>query len=286
MNRFTELPLNIQKAKRIFALSMILFCLIPVLLDTLVLTPLYVTLQADVAFSNGILTMSVYYVKDMISILAFSSAYAVIIFAVFFVDRRSAGFAVLLYSLIYLLQIPLKIIMNIFIYGSLGSADDIILDVVYLVFYYILYMLQMLAVYLFATTDTNKHLRYLAFLKDKKKKKIKDASPEQAPYVLPTSKLFSRSNPIQRSAVKMSLLVFGIKVLSRVLNDISYGAPTSFGEVLIMLVYYLSDILCGIIAYVIALLIFSFLYERLKQKKAEGDETPSASSKIIPDVNS
>lgn len=279
MNKFTEHPLDLTKAKKVFSISMLLFCLIPVLIDTALLTPLYVSLQSNVAFSGGFLTMTVYYLKDLISILAFSSAYAVIIFAVFFVSRRSAGFVIILYSVIYFIQMPIKIAINIPLYGSLGSIEEILVDVIYLIFYYLLYMLQLLAVYLFATTDTNRFLRYLALSKSKRSKKGKEPC-ETPSFVLPTAKLFDRINPIQRSAMKMSLLVFGVKVFSRVLNDISYGAPASFGEVLVMLIYYVSDALCGIVAYIIALLLFSFLYERLKAKAAE-EHSPTASEEDI-----
>lgn len=282
MNRFTEFPINTAKARKLFTLSMLLLCFLPVLLDTVVITPLYVMLEANVAFSGGFLTMAIYYFKDLISIFAFSSAYAVIIFSVFFLTRKTARFVILLYTLIFLVQIPLKLVMNIFIYGSLGSVTDIAMDLVYLFIYFLLYMLQLLFVYFFAATDTNKYLRYVEFTKSKKSKKRKQAETEakKLSYVLPLSKIFDRLNPLQRSALKMSILVFAIKIFSRLLNDISYGAPTSFGEVLVMIVYYLSDIIYGAVAYLIALLVFSFLYEKLKEKTDEAEASSAENDNI------
>ena len=266
--------INTEKAKKYFWLVMMLFCALPVLLNTLLITPLYVVLENDVAFSGSFLTMLIYYIKDLFEVIAFSVAYSVIIFSVLLLSKRKARLAVLLYTVIYFLQIPLKLIMNIPLYGSLGSIDDIVLDVIYLTVYFLFYMLQLLIVWLFATTDTNKYLRYIAFIKERKNKKGK-VLPEDAEAVLPITKFFNRFNPLQRSAFKMSMLILAIKLFSRIINDIAYGAPSSFGEVAIMLVYYVSDLLYGLVAYVIALLVFTFIHSKAK-KKADENSVPSA----------
>ena len=266
--------INTEKAKKYFWLVMMLFCALPVLLNTLLITPLYVVLENDVAFSGSFLTMLIYYIKDLFEVIAFSVAYSVIIFSVLLLSKRKARLAVLLYTVIYFLQIPLKLIMNIPLYGSLGSIDDIVLDVIYLTIYFLFYMLQLLIVWLFATTDTNKYLRYIAFIKERKNKKGK-VLPEDAEAVLPITKFFNRFNPLQRSAFKMSMLILAIKLFSRIINDIAYGAPSSFGEVAIMLVYYVSDLLYGIVAYVIALLVFTFIHSKAKKKADENSVSPA-----------
>ena len=268
--------INREKTNKYFWIIMILFCALPVFLDTLLITPIYVSLENNVAFSESFLTMVIYYFKDILGVVAFSVAYAIIIFSILLLSKRKARLAVLLYTVIYFLQIPLKLIMNIPLYGSLGSVDDITLDVIYLTVYFLLYMLQLLIVWLFATTDTNKYLRYIAFVKEKKNKKGKSL-PAEPDAVLPLTKFFNRYNPLQRSAFKMSLLILAVKLLSRVINDISYGAPSSIGEVLVMAAYYLSDILFALVAYVIALLVFSVLHTKAANKKADGTSAPSAS---------
>ena len=71
----------------------------------------------------------------------------------------------------------------------------------------------------------------------------------------------------------MGALITAIKVGTRIVNDISIGAPESFGEVMIMVVYYLSDLIYGAIAYFVAVFIINLLFERLKKK--DGDLSPS-----------
>ena len=274
MNRITEHPMELTKAKKLFTFSMIFLCLLPILLDTVIITPLYVMLQSNIAFSGGALSTAVYYFKDVLSILAFASSYAIIIFSLLFLERRIARYIVLIYTSVFFVQIPLKLLINIFLYGSLGSAWEILNDVIYLVFYFLLNMIQLLVIYFIASADMNRYLRHREISRAIEKKKGKQTETK-ASVVLPISKFFDRYNPLQRSALKMSIFMIALKLLSRALNDISYGAPTSFGEVLVMIAYYLSDILYGIAAYLIALLIFTFIYDKLKKSEVEETEVSS-----------
>ena len=277
MNKFTEQPINTTNAKRLFSILMLLLCLLPVVFDTAVITPLYVSLESNVAFSGSILTMVIYYLKDIFSIIAFASSYAIIIFSVFFISKKAARFIIILYGIIFFVQIPLKILMNAVIYGSLGTLWEITMDIIYLLLYFALNMIQLLLVYFFATTDTGKYLRRAELSRSRKKNKGK-AQPLSC--VLPLCKFLDFSNPLQSSAFKMGALMFALKVFSRILNDISYGAPASFGEVLVMAAYYLSDLLYGVVAYLIALLIFTFIYDKLKKKEADEEGSPSAENEI------
>ncbi len=274
MNQFTEYPLKKEKAPKLFLIIMLFFCFLPVILNCVLISPLYMKLNADVLFSDSAIIHILDYSMDFLDIVAFSVSYALIIFSVLLLSKKTARFIVLLYTLAFAMQIPIKIFMNIPLNGSLGSVEEIIIDIIYLSIYFVLFMLQLLAVYLFAATDTNKYLRYMEFSKKKANKK-NVSSPEECS-VMPFNRFFRKSNPLQRSALKMSLLIFFIRLMSRLINDISYGAPQSIGEVLIMAVYYLSDALYGIVAYIVALLVFSFVYERLANKKADEAAAPPA----------
>lgn len=273
MNQFTEYPIKKGKAPKLFLIIMLCFCFVPVILNCVLISPLYMKLNADVLFSDSAIIHILDYSMDFLDIVAFSVSYALIIFSVLLLSKKTARFIVLLYTLAFALQIPLKIIMNIPLNGSLGSVEEIIIDIIYLSVYFILFMLQLLAVYLFAATDTNKYLGYMEFTKKKAGKKNAPAPEDHS--VLPFKRFFHKINPLQRSALKMSLLIFFIRLMSRVINDISYGAPQSIGEVLIMAVYYLTDALYGIVAYVVALIVFSLVYEKLAHKKTDEAEAPS-----------
>jgi hypothetical protein len=162
--------------------------------------------------------------------------------------------------------------MNVVIYGSLGNTEQIIIDVIYLGVYFVLYLLQLLAVYIFAATDSSRYISSIEALRSSKRDKTR-AKAEQIGSVLPFSKFIDWYNPLQRSAIKMSVLITAIKVGTRIVNDVVVGAPESFGEVMIMVVYYLSDFIYGAVAYLVALFIISLFFERLKKK--DGDLSPS-----------
>ena len=275
MNELLCCPLNKDKAKKTLLLTMLLFCLAPIIINCVAIVPLYVSLDANALYSDTVLPEILKYVQEFFDLAAFSVSYALIIFSVLLLGKKHAKFVVLLYSIFFLSKIPVKLIMNIFIYGSLGSSAQLTLDLAYLLTTFLFEMLQLLVIYFFATTDTNKYLRYLAFLNKKKNKKVinKDEAITQ---VLPLSQFISNRNPLQCSAIKMSIFITAIKMLSRVLNDISMGAPQSFGEVMVMILYYLSDILYGVVAYIIALIVFTAIYEKLKlNKKTDEENSPS-----------
>ena len=275
MNELIACPMDLDNKKRVskcFRLFMALFFLLPLILNNFLIIPVYATLEADVLYSGSALTVVIKYVQDFFDLVAFSSAYALIIFSALLLDKRNTRFVVIFYAITYFLTIPVKMLMNVAIYGSLGDELQIIMDIIYLAVYFALYMLQLLAVYIFATTDSVSYLSSIEALKFSKNGK-KRALAEKNTAVLPFTKFINWYNPLQRSALKMGLLVTLIKVGTRIINDISVGAPESFGEIMIMVVYYLSDLIYGAIAYLVAIFIINLVFEFLKKK--DGDLSPS-----------
>lgn len=265
MNRLLSSPIDRSKARRIYWVVLILFCILPVLLNTFLLVPLYTSLEADVVYKDSILTVIIDYAQDLLDLCAFSVSYALIIFSMLLLTGCQTRLTILIYALLFFAQIPIKIfVINPIMYGSIGSITEIIIDFIYLTVYFVLQMLQLLVVYLFSRTDSGRYKQYVDSLDSSK-----TSSQSTLEKILPFSKIFNWDNPLQRSAAKMSMLIFGIKIFTRMVNDITYGAPESLGEALIMCVYYISDIIYGIVAYLIAVCVISAVYERLKIK--DGD---------------
>jgi len=272
MNELLNSPIDNKKAKKVFTITLLLFCLLPILLNALCLVPLYAIISANVSYT--VLSQVLDYVLDVFDIIAFAVPYALMIFSVLLLTRKQARSVMIFYIFAFAARIPCRLIMNVFLYKTLGSATDIIIDVIYLLVYYIFEVLQLFIVYWFATTDSSRYLLHISNLKKSKKQK-KGMGPE-IKHVIPFAKFLDWYNPLQRSALKMGILIYAVKICTRILNDIIIGAPTSFGEVLVMIAYYLSDILYGLVAYIIALLVFTVIYEKSKAKK-EADEEASPS---------
>ena len=275
MTELIACPTDLNNKKRVSNMTwlfMELFFLLPLILNNLIIIPIYATLEADVAYSGSLLTIVIKYLQDFFDLFAFSSAYALIIFSALLLDGKRSRFIAIFYALTYLFIIPVKMLMNVVIYGSLGSTSQIIIDVIYLGVYFVLYLIQLLVVYVFAATDSSRYISSLEALRASKRDKARQRA-ENIGSVLPFSKFFDWYNPLQRSAIKMSVLITAIKVGTRIINDVSVGAPESFGEVMIMVVYYLSDFIYGAVAYIVAIFVISLFLERLKKK--DGDLSPS-----------
>lgn len=275
MTELIACPTDLNNKKRVSNMTwlfMALFFLLPLILNNLIIIPIYATLEADVAYSGSLLTIVIKYLQDFFDLLAFSSAYALIIFSALLLDGKRSRFIALFYAITYLLVIPVKMLMNVVIYGSLGSTSQIIIDVIYLGVYFVLYLIQLLVVYIFAATDSSRYISSLEALRASKRDKARQRA-ENIGSVLPFSKFIDWYNPLQRSAIKMSALITAIKVGTRIINDVSVGAPESFGEIMIMVVYYLSDLIYGAVAYIVAIFVISLFFERLKKK--DGDLSPS-----------
>ena len=275
MTELIACPTDLNNKKRVSKMTwlfMALFFLLPLILNNLIIIPIYATLEADVVYSGSLLTIVIKYLQDFFDLFAFSSAYALIIFSALLLDGKRSRFIAIFYALTYLFIIPVKMLMNVVIYGSLGNTSQIIIDVIYLGVYFVLYLLQLLAVYIFAATDSSRYISSLEALRASKRDKARQRA-ENIGSVLPFSKFIDWYNPLQRSAIKMSALITAIKVGTRIINDVSVGAPESFGEVMIMVVYYLSDLIYGAVAYIVAIFIITLFFERLKKK--DGDVSPS-----------
>ena len=71
--------------------------------------------------------------------------------------------------------------------------------------------------------------------------------------------IYSKRNPLQRVALKTGIMLSVIKIITRIRYDIMYGAPSGISEILIMVVYYLSDVLVFAVFYAICWIFLSKL---------------------------
>ena len=82
----------------------------------------------------------------------------------------------------------------------------------------------------------------------------------------PFKKIVGKENPLQFCSLLMGIILSAERILFRILFDIDYGAPESANEMLVMIVYYASDILIGIIFYSVSILIYHWLFRQKKKK--------------------
>jgi len=74
---------------------------------------------------------------------------------------------------------------------------------------------------------------------------LPDVTVDARSYVFPFTKLLTFQNPLQKCALAGGAVVALLKMVSRLIYDISYGLPTSVADALWIAVYYLLDIFVG-----------------------------------------
>ena len=264
-----------KRTLRCVALLFILLCILPVALNITCLTPIYFSLNNNTLYSGGAIIITLEYLMDFFDLLSFTSVYSIIIFALVFSKKKLCAAVSISYVIFLLLKIPARILMNLPLLGTIGDNAHIIGDLLLLSFYFILELAQFLTVVLASSFIAKSYNSSIKIMQKKKKK-----DPEE---ILPIKKFVNWYNPLLRAGIFMSIIITAFKFLSRLITDIRMGLPSSFAEVLIITVNYLADAVYGFSAYVIAILIFNFLFEKIikKDKSSNKNKTDEESSSAL-----
>ena len=96
---------------------------------------------------------------------------------------------------------------------------------------------------------------------------VPNDTPTDIAKLYPFKKTVGKENPLQCCSLIMGIVLSAERILFRLLFDIGYGAPDSFGEIILMIVFYASDLLIGIIFYCVSMLIYHQLFREKKNKE-------------------
>ena len=262
MNDILPTPINSSRVTKVLAIILLLFCLLPSILNITCLTPLYFSLENNTIYRGTAITITLKYISDLFELISFGSAYAAIIFSLVLLKKKATAFIAISYCALLLIKIPMRLLMNIPLYGTIGTKEEIIADLIALLFYLILELLQLALVFAFVAVCAGNYLRSVELLTQKGK-----TSPH-VKHILPIKKYVDWYNPLLRSTIYSSIIITVFKMVSRIITDIDAGAPSSFGEVMIMIVNYVADAAYGFAAYILAILIFNLLFEKLTKSDA------------------
>lgn len=258
-------PINEKRITKVIALTLLIFCLVPTVLNITCLTPIYFNLENNAIYRGTAISLTVKYISDLFDLISFGSVYAALIFSLVLLKKKTTAIIAVSYCSLLVLKIPARLLMNIPLYGTIGTKNEIIADMISLSFYFLLEIIQLALVSIFVSACARSYLRSIEMID----KKSKDA--KRLEHILPIHKFINWYNPLLRAAVYSSITVTAFKFLARIITDIDAGAPSSFGEVMIMIVNYLTDAIYGVVAYIIAIFIFNLLFERLtKSNKNNG----------------
>ena len=275
MNKLEEYSINKSKAARLFTLLMLCLCLLPLTVNCAALTPLRTVLSANVLYADSIIMEVLDYLMALLEIVAFAVTFSIVIFSIFLGSARITANAVIIFAVSLLLHLPISILMNIPIYGTVGTVDEIIASCFSKLAYVLFCLIHLLIVYFVATYMRN---RFLIPTRRRKKLGMKDVSDVQ---LLPVKQIYDSKNPLQAAAVSMCIVVVALKLLLHLVGDIYMGFPSELGGIISLTVSYLVDVAYGFVAYIIALLIFSLAYDKTAQKNSDEAAAPSDESELL-----
>lgn len=219
---------------------------------------LYTQASTDVLFMDGWIPFIMRIVLELIDVSVFASVYFCIIYAFFRISPQKAILFPIVYIALALLRRAISLFSEFITSGYVGSEDLLSLGL-----YFFFDIIQLIIVIFVVVYELRKCSDFL--------KKYKQAGLD-TPKFLPFTSVFNKNNPLQVCSFKLAIMISGIKMVTRIISDLYYGAPESIAEALIMVAYYSADLLNGIIFYTIIWLLFSHLNKKetaLLNNKAE-----------------
>lgn len=249
-----------KRTVRCVALLFILLCILPVTLNFTCLIPIHFSLNNNTLYSGGAIIITLDYLMDFFDLLSFTSVYSIIIFALVFSKKKLCAAVSISYVIFLILKIPARLLMNIPIYGTIGTNAEILVDVISLSFYFILELAQFLTVVLASSFIAKSYNSSIKIIQKKKKK-----DPEE---ILPIKKFVNWYNPLLRAAIYSSIIITAVRIFSRTISLLT----TIPDNVILIITDYLSDLIFGFAAYIIFIFIFNLLYDKLTKPSKENDD--------------
>ena len=218
----------------------------------LVLVPLNTYFGSDIVFAGTMLLELTELLYELIELLAYVLAFATLIncrfcfglpsaFRIFWIYVGAASFR---YIAIFLVSWK----MNGLNLSNLG------LELLFLLAYILLDVTQMIVAFVASHLFCSSFER--VFSVRNRALLAKGAQEEdKLSYVVPYHGVISRSNPLQCSAIACGVIILIARVVSRVIYDVSYGAPTDAADLAWMIFYYLGDVTISVLACALIMLL-------------------------------
>ena len=229
----------------------------------------YLACNNNIVFFQSALPELIDMLRDIVEIFIWAIACSMLSYAILFRVTNHAPLRLsLLFGGLLLLHRVFDLAVTLIIYGSISLYEDVF----YNLFYWIFDLLMIVLVWLFVSSTAKKYYRHRSrTIKTKTLFCATEAATPVTEDLYPFKKIFQKTNPLQVALCKASILFSASKLLSRLVFDLGYGAPEDFTEYFIMFIYYLSDLLSGIIFYVFAMLIFRVVFTKLQKAKKLDD---------------
>ncbi len=242
---------NIQPPR--LALLMTAGCAIIFSAIAFIIEPVYIFINSDVLTSTTFLPRVLDLLCDLCDIGAFAFCYGLIIFAAVTRSTKAAWGLFGIYIFACALRRGLVLLISYIIYSYVSDFDLVGVGSVFAIECTIALFVTLLSVAVGGTYRRNRATQKVARVTG-------DPSGTEGTGLFT---VFSKNEPLLVCALITAAVMTLIKLGMRIISDIGYGAPTSAAEILIMVIYYLFDILLCVLLYAAMWLLFSKLLSRL-----------------------
>lgn len=230
---------------------MAVFCAITYTVIQLILTPFYTIVLSDITLKTTVLPRILYAMLSLSETFAFALCYSIVIYTAVIKSTKTAIGACGIYVAASVVRRLGALGVSFVMYKYIDKRD--IINVLIPI---IIEAVQISIVLLSA------HLLSKSF---KKRHKVARQTNDLCNMDdIQFTKVYSKHNPLMTGAIISGAMLSLVNIAMRIYSDIGYGAPEDAAEILIMIVYYLSDVLICALFYAMAWVILSGMLARYK----------------------
>ena len=225
----------------------------------------YTYANTDIVLYTSVLPELLDVLMDITEIAVFALGFGIFMYACFHRATKNQKLGLVgIFSGAVLFRRLCDLLVSLIIFSAIDIEN-----LIYAVVYLLLDLLLVWGISLFIHLRSNRYFKNI-ILKAKASALFKDDLPVDLKKedLFPFKKLYSKENPLQSCALWSGIILSAVKIVSRMLYDIGYGAPSGIMEILIMVVYYGSDIALGILFYFGALFVLTRIF-RAKSKSID-----------------
>ena len=244
-------------------LPMLIISLITAIISSCVLSPIYTQICSDVVLMYTVLPIIVDYLIIVFDMIYVSLLFAIISCSAYAYlkeeERKYVGF--LLAGAI----IVLKHVLNLTVSSIIDSYIDVIFDIPLTLILIFIDVFTLLIVRAIAIKRSKRHLSHAKRMQ-KAAKYLDNVIYDENNEIYPFGSLLNIKNPIIFPIFVGVVITVSVLILQRLYADfVMIGLPSSFFEVIEIIISYISDILLGIIGYVAAY--YAAIYTFIKRTK-------------------
>lgn len=245
-------------------LPILLLSIFVALMNSCVISPIYVQIESNIAFEYTLLPLILNYTVLLFDTLYISFLTAVLAYSVYgmhngFISKKS--------TYIYLVSIViLKHVLNLSVSSVIDSYIDVTFDIPMTLVSIVIDLLILAIIAIIANNTCKKHCAHVRAML-KASKYLETVDYDQMEDVFPFKGFFKfKKNPVLIPAFAGAVITSILFIVQRLFADfVVLGAPSTVIELIDIFVSYIGDIVFGLISYTASYFSLYFIFLRSKQ---------------------